>query len=178
MKRLLYILTAVMMFYMGSSTFQIDVDKLSGKKDKVEVEAQFQRYYDTLSAIYKRNKIKFDYNKVSKVMHIDSMPPMYFIKDGKVFKDTTKYEGLYNKINKIIYINPSQMDAFWAGKYHEMVTIILAHEMAHSQGKLHSSDYCSLMYFDSTYSISLLRESTVEELVTAIYLTDYPLLEE
>lgn len=168
-KKILYLITVIMMFQCGASSMHLFKKPVA--KINIDIGDRFKPYFNTLDSIYKKNGIKIDYSRISAIKHIDSLPQEPW-RIGKTF------EGLYNQITKKIYINTSQMDAFWAGKYEEKILLVLAHEIAHSQGKQHSSDYCSIMYPNSTYTLSLLNGSSVEELVTAVYLEDYPLLEE
>lgn len=166
LKKALYILTAIVMFACGTSSIN-----LFEKNRRPEVQKELVPYFDKLDSIYRANNIKIDYRNISSIQTMDSLPRMPYMK-GQT------YEGLYNRITKKVYINTSQMDAFWAGKYHDKVLIILAHEIGHSQGKGHSTDYCSVMYPSSAYSLYLLRSTPVVKIVTDIYLINYPLLEE
>jgi hypothetical protein len=162
MKKILYLLTIIVLFQCGSSSFRLFRPKPMPVVDKI-----FQPYSAKLDSIYEANEIEVDYTKVSRITHIDSVPSHPELA-GRVF------EGLYDPVNKIVYINPRQIDAFFAGHYNNFLLLILAHEIAHSQGKPHSSDENSIMYVNSSNSLNLLDECTVEELVTAIYLEDYP----
>lgn len=148
------------MFQCGSSSLN-----LFRKKPMPVVDKRFQPYFNKLDSIYKANDIKIDYRKISRITHIDSMPNL----NGRTF------EGVYNFVTKTVYINPVQMDAFFKGHYEGMLLLILAHEIAHSQGKAHSSDSNSIMYVDSSYSLSLLDNCSIVELVTDVYLKDYAL---
>jgi len=165
MKRLLYILTALVLFQCGSTSNLFFAHK---KPSSTKIDARFLPYFKILDSIYKKNDIVIDYKKVSSITDIDSIPkPLGY-----------SVEGVYNKVTKIVYINTDQFDAFMQGHYVDMMVLILAHEIAHSQGKEHSSDINSIMYPSSTYTFYLLEQCTVEELVTEIYTKDYPILKE
>lgn len=164
-KRLLYTLAVVLMFTCGTAEMGLR------KRHLPKVEPQLQKYFNKLDSIYAANGIKIDYRKVSHIQVMDSMPLSKYV-EGKTF------EGLYNRITRKVYINTSQMDAFWVGKYEEMIILVMAHEIGHSQGIQHTSDSRSIMYPSSAYSLKMLFESSLDCLVTDIYLTTYPALEE
>lgn len=164
MKKLLYLLTALILFQCGTMTKFFKAD--SGIED-IEVAPQFQERLKELDSIYKKNNIKIDYSRISSIMPMDSLK-----RDSS---DTRVLEGLYNRETLQIHINPDQMNYFFSGKYEKIITVILAHEIAHSQGKEHSSDENSIMYPSSKFMPKLISECTIEELVTDIYLQDYPI---
>lgn len=139
------------------------------KKRTPKVEPQLQKYFDKLDSIYSANDIDIDYSKISTIQVMDSLPTTPKISGPN-------YEGLYNRLDYSMYINMNQGPAFMLGKYEDVILVIMAHEVAHSQGYGHSNDPCSIMFYSSDYLLYLLLDTEVEYLVTDIYFSGTPSL--
>lgn len=163
-KKLLYSAIALVMFTCGSiGSMHFDVFK----KKTPNVEPQLQKYFDRLDSIYEANNIKIDYKKINNIYVVDSLPESSSYNKSFI-------EGMYDKETKNIYINTNQIQASLFNKYDDIILVIMAHEVAHSQGIGHTLDQYSLMYPSSSFTLYLLFHYRVDDLMVQIYLDDIP----
>tara|TARA_R110002073_G_scaffold144403_3_gene296505 strand:- start:38 stop:574 length:537 start_codon:yes stop_codon:yes gene_type:complete len=159
MKKLLYILTAF-------AIFSFNLLKSTPKEDimayRPPVDVNLEKHFNKLDSIYTARGIIIDYTQVSAIKDMTQLPP-----DPR--HNGRQFEGLYNRITKVVYINTFQSEAFWNGTYEEKILVIIAHEVAHSQGIDHTLNPCSIMYPSSAYSLALINTTNIDKLVTDIY---------
>lgn len=129
------------------------------KKNRVHVDDSLRAHFNTLDSIYSSQGVRIDYSQIDSVLPITRAP----------IPDASILEGLYIKETKNLYVNTNQLMASLHGVYNEYVTVILAHEMAHSQGKYHSVDPNSIMYPNSRFLPTLIKLRPLSDLVISPY---------
>lgn len=143
-----------------------------GCPDDILVNESFKREFDTLISIYERNNIKIKYRKISTISDMKQLPKEY-----EPYVGGLDAVGLYYPYTREIYVKSSgtltHLESILSGKYFDFVTLILAHEIAHSQGYDHHNDTVSILYPDIKYILDLLDKHTLEELVVNTYTEKY-----
>ena len=95
----------------------------------VRVDDMYQPHFDYLVTLFDENDIKINYRKI-KYVRVLEMPGVH---------------GKYNRKHKIIYIDKYFNRWDWLPIYTDVKTIVLAHELAHSQKIWHNNDTSSIM---------------------------------
>ena len=121
------------------------------------VDVKLQPHFNKLDSIYTSKGININYRKIKEIKVMDTL-------------NSKKYEGLYNKKTKTVYININQDFAKKRGVYGEVITIILAHEIAHSQEIHHTNDPRSIMFRNSFFMFKLLEIYPLDYLVSSMYI--------
>lgn len=121
----------------------------------VKVDKELRNTFRALAHLYKQKDIDIDYKQILKVVYVN--------------KDTG-WVGLYDPKKRIVYVNGFPYASMSKMKRSTKLALIMAHEMAHSQGIDHSLNYKSIMYPSSQFIIFLIQ---VQTRVTDLALTPY-----
>lgn len=119
----------------------------------IKMEKRIETYVRQLDYLYRKNNIKINWYKIKKITIVCDM---YFL-------------GQYDYQQKVIYINTCNDSAAKDGIYSQMMILIMAHEIAHSQDKVHVSDTTSIMYFNNGYIRDLLKTERLSDLLMTPY---------
>lgn len=124
---------------------------------KVKVDPAFANQWRQIVYFYKKQQVNIDYSVIDRVVAVDKP-------DGWI--------GLWEMWSGTIYINVHDFPSNGKIKHDTMMLLILAHEMAHSQGFGHNfSDNTNIMYPSSQYIGDRLEsgETTVTYLIMSPY---------
>ena len=129
-------------------------------KNSVKVDKRAYTYWRALTHLYKKKGIKIDYTKIKSVKVVNN--------------SRVGWVGLYDPQSRTITLNLYKYESIREIKHDTIMILILAHEMAHSQGIPHSFDKTSIMYPAAVYIKEMLDDGVrVTDLVMTPYSIKY-----
>ena len=144
--------------FSGCALLENTIDTIYRPKVVPELQEQFNR----LDSIYKSRGINIDYRKVKSIETVQAIPV-------GAYPNPLRLEGLYIIKPKAVYVNLRQPFDKGSQIYKDKILMVIAHEIAHSQGHHHSNNPFSIMYPSSQYTRALLENFKVSDMVSAMY---------
>lgn len=150
-KFLIYLVLAVM-------TLGAVIAQRKPEYSHIKIDKELVSYVRQLELFYRQNDIDIDWDKIKYI---------------KVYNNEQGLLGRWIEGAKTIQINLINSKAREEGRYEAMILLIVAHEIAHSQGVNHTRDPSSIMYVHNGFIFDLLKTKTLGSLVLTPYTLMY-----
>ena len=126
--------------------------------DKVIVDLRLEEPFDRFTTIMEKAGIEIDYDKIDAIVII----PL-----------DTRYNGIYWENSVYLSTNLQVPKGTSRAAEEDFVLYVLAHEIAHSQGMMHTpNDPWNLMYNSAEFALNLLYVKSIEEIILDAYCPD------